>query len=643
MTPAKDCGRGSRMTRRSFAGASLAAAPLLSRGQSAPTRPNILWITCEDIGPHLGCYGDTYANTPNLDSFASSSLRYSNAWSNAPVCAPARTTIISGMYPTSTGSHHMRSLTSLPQGLRMYPQYLREAGYYATNNVKEDYNLVKPGEVWDDSSSKAHYKNRASGQPFFSIFNFTITHESQIRTRPHQWVHDPQKVTLPPYHPDTLEVRQDWAQYYDNITTMDGQAGKVLRELEQSGLAEQTIVFFYGDHGSGMPRNKRSACNSGLNVPFMVRIPDAFAHLRPEGYRAGGVTERLVGFIDLAPTLLSLAGLSAPKHFQGHAFLGPHTRPEPEYLYGFRGRMDERYDMVHSVRDKRYVYVRNYMPHKPAGQHNDYMFQTPTTRVWKKLYDEGKLNDTQRQFFDLKAHEELYDLQNDPHEVKNLAQSRDHAKILSRMREAEYDWVIRTRHVDFLPEPEIHTRAQNSTPYQVAQNQTLYPLSKIAGAAQAAAGLDSKLTRPLAASLSETDSAIRYWGAMGLLMRGSDGFRAGHDELLTAMQRDSSPSVKIVAAEAIARYGTDEEVNKAIPLLVEFADASRNQVFVAMLALNALDSLGARVAPWKGQIEKLPQTTQEMEELTRSKDVLNRLITSVLGNIPAQEKAVPPA
>src|SRR5262245_47827882 len=203
-----------------FAALALSLLCPAARAQPAKPRPNILWITCEDIGPHLGCYGDRYARTPNLDRLAARGLLFRHAWSNAPVCAPARTTIISGLYPTSTGSEHMRSMVALPAGWKMFPGYLREAGYYCSNNVKEDYNLEKPPDTWDESSDKAHWLKRASGQPFFSVFNFVITHESQLRTRPHTWVHDPVKVRLPAYHPDTIEVRQDWAQYYDNITTM---------------------------------------------------------------------------------------------------------------------------------------------------------------------------------------------------------------------------------------------------------------------------------------------------------------------------------------------------------------------------------------------------------------------------------------
>ncbi len=326
----------------------------LTSAEAAP-RPNILWITSEDNGPHIGAYGDRFADTPNIDRIASRGMIYVNAWSTAPVCAPARTTIISGLYPPSTGAEHMRSSTRLPASMKMYPQYLREAGYYCTNNSKEDYNLEKPGEVWDESSRKGHWRNRKPGQPFFAIFNFTTSHESQIRKRPHTPVHDPAKVRVPAYHPDTPEVRRDWAQYYDKITEMDAQVGRVLGELEQDGLEQDTIIFYYGDHGSGMPRSKRWPYNSGLNVPMIVSVPEKFKELAPKGYVRGGKSDRLVGFIDLAPTLLSIVGIQPPDSMQGHAFLGKYEAPEQPYGYGFRGRMDERYDMLRVVRDKRYI------------------------------------------------------------------------------------------------------------------------------------------------------------------------------------------------------------------------------------------------------------------------------------------------
>ena len=396
--------------------------------------PNILWISSEDNGPHLGVYGDSYADTPNLDALGARGMIYRNAWSTAPVCAPARTTIISGMYPPSTGSQHMRSSTRLPRPMKMFPQYLRETGYYVTNNSKEDYNLVKPGKVWAESSPQAHWRKRAPGQPFFSVFNLTVTHESQIRKRPHATVHDPATVRVPAYHPDTPETRQDWAQYHDKMTEMDGLAGKVLAQLKADGLEKDTIVFYWADHGPGLPRSKRWTYNSGLNVPLILYIPEKFRHLRPAEYAAGGESGRLAGFVDFAATVLSLAGIQPPDHFQGHAFAGRYEAPPQPYLYGFRGRMDERYDMVRSVRDQRYVYIRNFMPHRIYGQFIEYMFRTPTTAVWHQLYREGKLKSPRTHFWETKPAEELYDLAEDPDETRNLANSPEHAAVLERLR-----------------------------------------------------------------------------------------------------------------------------------------------------------------------------------------------------------------
>ncbi|MFO1066260.1 MAG: sulfatase-like hydrolase/transferase, partial [Pirellulales bacterium] len=218
---------------------------------SASGRPNVLWITSEDNGPELGCYGDAYSTSPNIDALAAKGQIYLNCWSNAPVCAPARTTIVTGLYPTSLGAQHMRSHVRLPDSMQLYPQLFQQQGYYCTNNVKEDYNVIKPKGAWNESSAKAHWRKRKAGQPFFAVFNFTTTHESQIRKRPHTPVHDPAKVKVPPYHPDTKEVREDWAQYYDQITAMDREVGEVLAQLREDGLEDNTIVVYYGDHGCG--------------------------------------------------------------------------------------------------------------------------------------------------------------------------------------------------------------------------------------------------------------------------------------------------------------------------------------------------------------------------------------------------------
>jgi len=254
-------------------------------------RPNILWLTIEDVGPELGCYGDTNANTPALDAFAKRSLRYKTAWSTYPVCAPARTTIISGRYASSMAAGNMRSQVAPPSGTVMFPALLRKAGYYCTNRSKEDYNITKPKGVWDQSGKKAHYSNRKSGQPFFAVFNYHKTHESKIRTRPHDAVIDPASLTLPPFWPDLPEVREDLGQYYDNIHTMDGWFQGMLDELDRAGEKDNTIVFFYGDHGSGMPRFKRYAGDTGYRVAMMVHVPEKFQQWASD-YQAGQVSDR---------------------------------------------------------------------------------------------------------------------------------------------------------------------------------------------------------------------------------------------------------------------------------------------------------------------------------------------------------------
>lgn len=571
-------------------------------------RPNILWITSEDHGPHLGCYGDSYATTPNIDRLASQGIVYTRVWSCAPVCAPARTTLISGLYPPSTGSEHMRSLVPYPAGKQMFPQMLRAAGYYCTNNAKEDYNLAQPGNVWDASSGKAHWKQRAAGQPFFAVFNSNKSHESQLRKRPHTAVHDPTGVRVPAYHPDTPEVRRDWAQYYDTVSEADVDAGQRLAEIEQAGLTDNTIVFYFADHGSGMPRNKRSGCDSGLHVPLVIYVPQQFRGLLTPDARPGEKCDRLVSFVDFAPTVLSLAGVEPPDWMQGRAFLGTFAAPPNAFVFGFRGRMDERYDLVRSVTDGRYVYLRNYLPHKIYGQHVSYMFQTPTTQVWQRLHDSRKLTPQQDRFWQPKPPEELYDLASDRDEVQNLADLPEHRDVLIRFRNAQQAWERQIRDVGFLPEGEIHSRSQGTTPYDMGHDETKYPFERIFAAAELASRLEPDANEQLLQACSDADSAVRYWGALGLLMRGKPAVAAGRAVLKKALS-DASPDVRIVAAEALAKYGAETDRDQALETLRELGDWSRNSVFVAMAALNATDALGEKAATIKAELLTRPQGT----------------------------------
>ena len=596
---------------------------------SAADLPNILWISSEDNGPQLGCYGDEYAITPHLDAFAEKGMRYLRASSNAPVCAPARTTIISGIYPPSTGAEHMRSQTALPEGMDMFPVYLREAGYFTTNAAKEDYNLVKTGQVWDESSKKAHWKNRAGGQPFFAVFNSTISHESKIRNEIDDVdrIHDPAKAPVPAYHPDTPEVRKDWAQYYDRMTMMDKELGKRLEEVEKAGLAEDTIVLYWGDHGSGMPRSKRWPYNSGLHVPMIAYFPKKWEHLAPKEYATGGTSDRMVGFIDLAPTMLSLAGIEPKEWMQGGAFAGKFETEAPEFSYGFRGRMDERVDLVRAVLGQRYVYLRQYMPHRIYGQYIDYMFQTPTTQVWHDMHAAGELNEAQSHFWEPKPAEELYDLASDPDEVNNLVGSKEHEEVLQKMRGAHVAWEKSIRDVGFLPEAEVHARSKGSTPYQMGHDPAKYDFDAVFGAAQTASSRDKGKLPEVVKNLDSEDDAVRYWGAMGLLIHEKAGVEAGHDALVKALN-DACGSVAIVAAEALARFGGEGDQAPAIEVLMSHANQAEGDVFEAILAVNAIDYADQIAAPRLEEIRSLP--TKPGKEAPRVDGYVKSLLNKTL-------------
>jgi uncharacterized sulfatase len=544
----------------------------------------------------------------------------------APVCAPARTAIITGCYPSSLGGEHMRSMILLPDFMKFYPQLLRERGYYCSNNRKTDYNLVEPGPVWDDSSGKAHWKHRAKDQPFFAIFNSTKSHEGQIRNRSRPLQHDPEEAPLPAYHPDTEESRADWARYYDNIAAMDAEAGAQLRELEAAGLVESTIVFFYGDHGSGMPRSKRWPYNSGLQVPLLVFVPEQFQELAPPDYRAGGASDRLVSFVDLAPTLLSLAGIQPPDWMQGRAFMGQFIAPAPEYAFGQRGRMDERYDLVRSVTDGRYVYIRNYLPHLIYGQYIDYMFHTPTTRIWKGLYDAGALKPPQTFFWEPKPAEELYDLQTDPDEVKNLAGSSQHEVKRAELAGALRAHLLDIRDAGFLPEAERLRRAADTTVYQFCHDAQAYPLEQLLSMAEVASLRTPAALPRLRRGFSNAESGVRYWAALGVLMLGESAVNACRTELRTALE-DESPSVRIAAAEPLAQFGNEAEREAALAVLAELVSPRDNGVYVALAALNAVDALGPQAVSLLPVLQDLPETDPRAHE--RFKSYVPNLLRSI--------------
>jgi len=426
----------------------------VGRATLVTSRPNVVWIIGEDTGPELGCYDDQYARTPNLDQLASEGARFTRAFSHAPVCGPSRSGLISGMYPTSIGTHHMRSKLVSPP--RTFTSFLRTAGYFVSWFGKTDFNFDIPADAFD---SMQNWVNRIPQQPFFACVNLLASHESRIRAAREKFEkeiarlttderHDPDQAPLPPYYPDAPEVRRDLANYYDLVTAVDYEVGDILQGLERQGVADNTIVFFFGDHGRGLPRAKRWVYDSGIHVPLLVRWP---GKIKP-----GTVREDLVSLIDFAPTVMSLAGLEVPDSMQGQVFLGPDAVAGRKYVFAARDRMDEAFDRIRAVRDKRFKYIRNYHPEVPCMQPIGSLEEMPTMRVWRGLHAEGQLRGPPNHVFaPIKPAEELFDLEIDPHEINNLADSAGHQQKLVELRSALEEWMAETKDLGAVSESEL--------------------------------------------------------------------------------------------------------------------------------------------------------------------------------------------
>ncbi len=433
-------------------------------------RLNLIWIVLDDISPNLGCYGDAQAITPNMDRVAREGARFTRAFTHAPVCAPSRSGLMTGMYPTTMGSHHMRSKLINPP--EVFTKYLRDAGYQVAWPGKVDWNFDDGGtdptkfnyqpNAQQVDSRKDWLNEAPPSKPFFHYLNLNITHESQTRAdaalhakntarlKPHEF-HKPANMKLPAFYPDAPEIRKDLSQYYDDITAADYIVGDVLAWLEKYKVAENTVVMIFGDHGRGMPRSKRWLWDSGIRVPLVVRWP---GKLKPNTVR-----EDLVCFLDFAPTTLSLAGAEIPARMQGQIILGDKTAKPRQYVFSARDRMDEVYDRIRSVRGTRFHYLRNFAPELPYAQFLAYNEQNPTMQVWRRLNDAGKLIGAPALFWaKTKPKEELYDTLKDSDEINNLANDPKHQKTLQAMRGALDKWIVETKDLGELPEVELIKR-----------------------------------------------------------------------------------------------------------------------------------------------------------------------------------------
>ena len=576
------------MRRRDFLKYSASVAVLAGAGNTlnaaGDDRPNILWLTCEDNNVDwVGCYGNPHAQTPNIDALASEGFQYMHCYANAPVCAPMRSTWITGVNSISMGTHQMRSRYEIPHDLiKYYPDHLKANGYYVGNDKKTDYNIAgrSDGQCWDNHG-KVDWNAIKRHQPFFQIINSMTSHESRAQGSVENTIHDPADTTLRKYHPDLPTVRKNYAKYHDAMKRMDGEIGASLKKLEEMGLAENTIVIHNSDHGGVLPRSKRYLFGTGIHCPLIVRIPEKYKRMWP-AEKPGTKIERLVSFVDMPKTWLSITDSAVPDYMQGTIFLGPRIEPEPEFHFSFRGRMDERNENARAVCDKQFLYIRNYMPYTPWMQHLDYLWKMEATVAWEEHVKSGKASEIQARYFRPKGYtEELYDMHSDPDNVNNLINDPQHTRRIDRMRKALRSWQEKIYDAGLLPESDMVKRADDHsmTIYEMVRDPKLYDLPALLDAADIALEQNPKNLATLKKLLKSPDSGLRYWGIVGCFML---------DDTKSASQclKDDSHEVRAMAAWLLVRAGDKPRGLKCLE------EVLKQNSYAALSFLNIIDWMG---------------------------------------------------
>lgn len=562
----------------------------------ASRSPNIVYIALEDITPMLGCYGDTYAKTPVFDQLAAEGIRYTRAYSVGPVCSVSRSSVVTGMYPTSIGTLHHRSRVGAPPAfLKMIPNLMREAGYYTTNNKKKDYNVG--GDRWHESSKNAHWRNRPDkNQAFFAKFDFPESHSSItkvpedviVRQRLNRLktddFHDPADAPNLPFHPDDPVFRKAWSRYYDSVTQVDYRAGEIIAQLKEDGLWDDTIVIVWADHGVGMPRGKHMLWEQGTHVPLIVRYPKKLQHLAPA--EPGSVVDELVCLMDLGPSVLKLAGIDTPDYMHGRALLCKSDAKKREYVVATRNRLDIRSEMIRTIRDNRYRYQRNFYPHLPFAPYQTAQFAAPVYGRWAELARDGKLEGAQEEYaLRFKPLEQLYDSENDPHMIHNLADDPAHAEALEQMRERLHDWMVETRDLGILEEHEVHRRANGRSHWQVGQELDNYERALETANLQL---LGQQAVPELKARRKDADPLVRFWAVLGLTVATQTAGAETVKGILPTLENalaDDSIDVRLVASEGLFNLRHYEE---ALPVLIDAMNHPSAEVQVRVG--NILDS-----------------------------------------------------
>jgi hypothetical protein len=514
------------------------------------------------------------------------------------------------MYATSLATQNMRSRYPVPDFVKPYTHYLEKAGYYLTNRSlgpngkplnkigKLDYNHKTVGTKYWQDGDKGSYKNRPKGMPFFHIYNTGITHESTVHASRYdvtKLVNRPADMVLPPYHPDTLEIRQDWARYYDSMTVMDDSFGNVIADLKASGDYENTIIFYYSDHGGIIGRSKRFLFDTGTKVPLLIHFPKKWQHLSP--VKMGTKVDNVVTLADLAPTLMDILGLEQPEHFHGESMLKKAMKKTSDYAYLYRNRMDERIDLVRALRDKRFKYIRNFMPHRPNGQHLEYLWLAKSTESWEKTCQAGGCNQVQQRFWQTRVAEELYDTQSDPWEVNNLANNPKYKGVLTKMRADLREKTLYYQDAAFIPEGEMIERTKGSTAYDLVRHPS-FPLERIVATADMATSGEIKHLDILVTRLGDEEAIVRYWAAVGMGIL-SEQLNQKIIGQLKVLLSDPSADVQIAASEVLVNVNQDKQ---ALTTLVK--QLGNNNAYIQLNAANVIDQLGAKAKPIITEIQR---------------------------------------
>lgn len=563
--------------------------------------PNVVWINVEDISPALGCYGDPNAKTPNLDRLAQEGVLFRQAFATAPICAPSRSSFITGVYSTAMGTQHLRSEIPRPGFLKTLPEHLKPLGYFCTNHGKTDWNFNPEGvfDYWEQDL--APWRNRPEGKPFFSMFVAGNTHEGPGNRRevyqrvvegmPAGLFHAPDSFPVPPIFPANDTFRGIFARYYDLISQMDITIGQILQNLEADGLKDNTIVFFFSDHGFGLPRYKRYLHRTGTQVPLLVYAPPAYKDWLP--VPPGQETNQLVSLVDLVPSVLNMLGIERPSYVQGSAFLGLQPDAPREHVFLERSRADDLFDMSRAITDGRYFYVRNYMPYLPYTRSGRIQADAPDKEGYRelaRLKASGDLPVHLAGLFQAKPTEELYDLQADPYELNNIANVPEMAGVKDRLAGQLLQWSVQTRDLGFLPEAEYMrlSAGQNISPYELGQN---FPITEAMEAATLVGTTDEQA---VLSAIANPEGAVAYWGVIA--SRSLPATSAPMEAALRAALSHDSPSVRIAAAEALAIAGKNvSETEAALAVLQQ--ELAAPQPWLALQAARSLVEIGPRAKP----------------------------------------------